>query len=348
MGYRSHTSAIRSATASVVVLSVLACAGCQELAGPDGEPGIEGAPGPAGAQGAVGPQGPAGPQGAPGPPGEQGPAGAQGPQGQRGPQGVQGPVGSQGPQGPRGPQGPAGSAFELSNILALGDASGAGALICKNTSNQTTSVLGVSGTTDSGIMYLSTPEGTPRLFAQISNAEEGELFLYRAQSRLSLTLTSVSEGGRLDVYGPNNAIVAGITPAGVVFGTSKTFRVPDPDDASRDIVYTSVESPEALMLHRGTGRLRGGRGVITLPEHFARLMAPETVSATVTPMSGDSLGLAVEPRGKGRFEVVELHGGRGTYAFSFVVHAVRSGYEDISVYQDPIQPPPHPLEAPKR
>lgn len=89
--------------------AVLAAAGAQGPAGPQGAQGNAGPAGPQGLLGAAGPMGPAGNPGATGPAGAVGPAGPAGPVGATGAIGPLGPAGPQGVAGPVGPQGPAGT-----------------------------------------------------------------------------------------------------------------------------------------------------------------------------------------------------------------------------------------------
>lgn len=133
--------------------------------------------------------------------------------------------------------------------------------------------------------------------------------------------------------------VDGVTGDGVIFGDRvqaavKNFVVDHPNDPSKEIVYASLEGPEAAMYTRGTAQLVNGQATIVLPEHF-RLMAVESsMTVTVTPLSEDSNGLAITSKNLNGIVVKELMRGNGTYAFDWEVRSVRKGYEDYQVIRD--------------
>jgi hypothetical protein len=132
---------------------------------------------------------------------------------------------------------------------------------------------------------------------------------------------------------------------GVFSADIKNFRVPHPNRPGMEIVYASIEGPEAAAYVRGTGRLVNGRAVIALPEHFTAVAIEETMTIQLTPRSADSLGLAVVEKSLNGIVVRELFSGTGTYEFDFLVMAVRRGYEDYqpvrasAVVQETSAPP---------
>jgi hypothetical protein len=101
-----------------------------------------------------------------------------------------------------------------------------------------------------------------------------------------------------------------------------------PNRPGFQIVYASLEGPEAAIYHRGTVSLSNGRATIDLPEHFTALASPGSLTVQLTPESLDSQGLGFRRVGEGRLEIGELHGGRGSYDVHFLAHAVRRGYEN--------------------
>jgi hypothetical protein len=117
---------------------------------------------------------------------------------------------------------------------------------------------------------------------------------------------------------------------GEFFADVKNFAVDHPTRADAKIVYTSLEGPEAAIYHRGVVRLRDGRAIIELPEHFSALANPDTITVQLTPRSFDSKGLGFGAIHDNRIEVRELQHGRGAYDVHFVIHAVRRGYEERS------------------
>jgi hypothetical protein len=127
---------------------------------------------------------------------------------------------------------------------------------------------------------------------------------------------------------------------GIVAGDQKSFRVPNPNQPGTDIWYCSLEGPEAAAYVRGTGHLVNGRASVTLPDHFTAVASSKGITVQVTPLSGDSKGLAVVEKGTDRFAVRELNNGGGTYDFDFMVTAVRKGHEDYQVIRPSIESRP--------
>jgi len=130
----------------------------------------------------------------------------------------------------------------------------------------------------------------------------------------------------------SNQAVCGFRTDGAVFGTSKPFIVPDPTNSSRKIQYTAIEGPEAAMYVRGTAELVNGSATISLPPHFKAMAVDTGITVNVTPTSASSLGLSVTSVSPTSFTVKELQNGNGSYKFSFIVYAVRKGYENYKVY----------------
>jgi len=120
---------------------------------------------------------------------------------------------------------------------------------------------------------------------------------------------------------------------GVVAADYKLFRVPDPEDATRDIYYGCIEGPELAMYVRGTARLVNGRAHIELPDHFRKLADEQGMTVQLTPRSAESKGLAAVQVSLNGIEVVELLNGRGNYEFDWRVEAVRKEHRDFRVYR---------------
>jgi hypothetical protein len=118
---------------------------------------------------------------------------------------------------------------------------------------------------------------------------------------------------------------------GQVIADVKNFRAINPRDPKTDIYYASLEGPEAAMYVRGKGRLVNGRAMIDLPDHFTSLANPATLTIQLTPASFRSMGLGYEIGQDGSITIGELAGGNGSYEFSWVVTAVRKGFEDYEV-----------------
>jgi hypothetical protein len=120
---------------------------------------------------------------------------------------------------------------------------------------------------------------------------------------------------------------------GVVAANVKNFRVPDPEDATRDIWYGCIEGPELAMYVRGTAQLVNGRARIELPDHFRKLADEQGMTVQLTPRSAESKGLAAVQVSLNGIEVVELLNGRGNYEFDWRVEAVRKEHRDFRVYR---------------
>lgn len=118
---------------------------------------------------------------------------------------------------------------------------------------------------------------------------------------------------------------------GEVYAERKSFRVPNPSDATSDIWYCCPEGPEAAMYVRGTAQLVEGSARITLPEHFRSLAVEEGMTVQVTPLSAESKGLAITSKRLAGIEVRELAGGTGNYEFDWRIEAVRKGHENYQV-----------------
>jgi len=112
---------------------------------------------------------------------------------------------------------------------------------------------------------------------------------------------------------------------------TKPFVIPHPEDASKEIVYTAVEGPEAGTYIRGTAELVEGEAVIWLPEHFGLVTSPEGLTVSLAPV-GEWLQLYVAEKSPGRLAVREASGKGGR--FDYLVQGVRKGYENYQVIRD--------------
>ncbi len=155
---------------------------------------------------------------------------------------------------------------------------------------------------------------------------------------VNLTTTGVPQAGFISVRNSSGTETAGINGAnGNVFGTLKSFVVPDPGRPDRMIKYSSIEGPEAAIYARGTATLVNGSVSISFSDHFAAMAVPASITVSLTPRSAASKGLAaVEVTATG-IKVTELAQGTGNYAFDYVVYAVRKGFENYQVYTTPAE-----------
>jgi hypothetical protein len=112
---------------------------------------------------------------------------------------------------------------------------------------------------------------------------------------------------------------------------SMSFSAPHPTQPDTDIIYACIEGPEAAVFIRGTAHLVNGEARVPLPDHFAHVANLDTMTVHVTPLSADSVGLAVVAKGPAGFVVRELQRGSGNYGFDWDVKCVRRGHEDYRV-----------------
>lgn len=140
------------------------------------------------------------------------------------------------------------------------------------------------------------------------------------------------------VYGSSSSGYAGYfsgkvhVTGNLTAGGTKPFIQPHAKDPSKEIVYIAAEAPEAVVLYRGTEKLRNGRAVVVLPEHFSIVAGDEGIQVQVTPVE-DCKGIFVKRKNKNSFEVREVMGGRHNARFDYLVTAKRSGYEGHQAVQ---------------
>jgi hypothetical protein len=208
--------------------------------------------------------------------------------------------------------------------------------------------LRVIGDLNVGGGYFSLGGGTNPTYRRVDafvadiggGAYVGVLKTYGANGSENVRMTWFTgnpSNGALGVFNAANNPEAGMFVNeggfGVVWGDQKNFRVPDPDDPTRDIWYGCIEGPELAMYVRGTARLVNGRARIELPDHFRKLADEQGMTVQLTPLSPDSKGLCVVRKGLDGIEVAELLNGRGNYEFDWEVKAVRKEHRDFRVYR---------------
>ncbi|MBI4470693.1 MAG: hypothetical protein HY650_15365 [Acidobacteria bacterium] len=204
------------------------------------------------------------------------------------------------------------------------------------------SVLDVNGNSqadmfvdDNGFGTIVTKvNGTQRARIEATPAGAGTVLTFGPNGRFN-ALMFQSENpnhGAMAVADANGTIKASLTVDtngnGVVSGAVKQFHQAHPTKPGMEIVYASIEGPEAAAYVRGTGRLVNGRATIALPEHFAAIAAENTMTVQLTPHSATSTGLAIVEKSLKGIVVQELLNGTGSYKFDYLVMAVRRGYED--------------------
>ncbi|MCX6814107.1 MAG: hypothetical protein NTY20_00425 [Candidatus Aenigmarchaeota archaeon] len=106
-----------------------------------------------------------------------------------------------------------------------------------------------------------------------------------------------------------------------------------PGDPAKQIVYVSLEGPEAGTYIRGQGQLINGEAEIQLPEHFSLVTEPNSgLTAQVTPLD-ESNGLKVVYLSNSAFKVKELNNGQSNARFYYFVNGIRKGYENFNPIQ---------------
>lgn len=182
---------------------------------------------------------------------------------------------------------------------------------------------------------------------EVANGEYAYMFLDGENDNPIVRLGATYDTFEPNTYGVNRGSVyvfkgdqgppeAGIEVddlgRGVVFGDVKNFKEPHPLDESKEIVYASLEGPEAAMYTRGTSTLVNGKATIHIPEHFRVLASEKSMTVLITPLSNKSKGLAVTKKSlDGGVVVEELLEGAGSYDFDWEIRCVRKGFEDYQV-----------------
>ncbi|HEX8088814.1 MAG TPA: hypothetical protein VF762_08180, partial [Blastocatellia bacterium] len=111
----------------------------------------------------------------------------------------------------------------------------------------------------------------------------------------------------------------------------KNFVQAHPTDPTKEIVYVSLEGPEAGTYIRGTAKLSKGEAVVKLPEYFSLVTNDDGMTVQLTPR-GKWLQLYTVSSNASQI-IVRAEGGE-TGDFDYLVQGVRKGYEN----HQPIQP----------
>jgi hypothetical protein len=206
-----------------------------------------------------------------------------------------------------------------------------------------------SSTLGDGWVYVYEGAGNKVSEVSTNTASAGWIGTYGPNNSYNCTLSSLSgysNNGYISVRDAAGTVQAGMyvnsAGQGVVFGDIASFPVANPQNAGTAIYYAYPEGPEAAAYTRGTGQLVNGKAVITFPSHFEVVASSDGMTVSLTPLSGNSKGLAVIEKSPQGITVVELNGGNGNYDFDYMVMAVRKGYENYqvirSIDEDEMQP----------
>ncbi|UZR97040.1 hypothetical protein [Chondrinema litorale] len=199
------------------------------------------------------------------------------------------------------------------------------------------SLTNLNNYTDNGFVDVLDDSGESKSSLYVNSSGSGSIFLRGANGNANVYQTSYNtsypNNGFIGVYDSEGIEQASMyvdeNGNGQLYASgTKNFKVPHPNDASKEIWYASLEGPEAGMYMRGTSTLVNGEASIELPEHFSSLASAKGITVIITPLSADSKGIAVTSKNPEKFSVKELMSGTGNYDFDWEIKAVRQGFED--------------------
>ena len=168
----------------------------------------------------------------------------------------------------------------------------------------------------------------------------GSVSTYFASSLNTLLNVSAAnnEYGGVAIYDANQNAQAGLAidtnGDGIVFADVKNFRMDHPENTEEEIWYASLEGPEAGAYERGTAQLVNGEALVPFSDHYTLVISEDGMTVMLSPLSAESLGLAVIEKTTEGFKVKELYGGTGNYSFDWEVKGVRKGFEDYKVIRE--------------
>jgi len=206
------------------------------------------------------------------------------------------------------------------SIRANVDNKASSGIVLLGSQRQAIDELGFGVNRDNGALYINpfSVGGVKTAAAYVgASGKNGTIYLTNANGNVTIMLDGSS---------------------GEITGTTKHFRIADPLDKTKQIVYTSLEGPEAAAYFRGKFKLKNGHAFIKYPNYFGSIIDDSTITFNLTPLSSNSKGLAVVKKNRTGFEVKELFHGHGNYSFDYTVTGVRKGYENYKVVQDKINP----------
>jgi len=166
-----------------------------------------------------------------------------------------------------------------------------------------------------GGQLISDPENGRMGFDYVA---PGDFFIRSAINDESKTVLRIDKDGNVSIKGNLTA-------------ASKSFVQDDPADPTKQIVYVSLEGPEAGTYIRGTAQLVNGEAVIDLPEHFSLVTNDEGLTVQLTPR-GEWLQLYLVKTSTKQIIVREASGKSGQ--FDYLVQGIRKGFENHQVVQE--------------
>ncbi|NND31902.1 MAG: hypothetical protein HKN76_04870 [Saprospiraceae bacterium] len=118
---------------------------------------------------------------------------------------------------------------------------------------------------------------------------------------------------------------------GVVYASNISAVVQE--DGSNSTVYGALVGDESAAYTRGTAELIDGEATVICPDHFQNIADPNSMTVTITPLSGASQGVAVVEKFPGGFMVKELANGTGNYQFDYMVSCKRKNQKSFTVHK---------------
>lgn len=199
-----------------------------------------------------------------------------------------------------------------------------GNILVKRASNNSVAVIIQEGGQGEGVIETKGPNGSRNVVITQpgggSGSENRGFIGVNDQNGNNQAQMKVNSAGQGEISA-DNLNVTGV----------KNFRIEHPEQPSKEIWYACIEGGEAAVYARGTAKLVNGRAMITFPEHFELVSEKKGMTIILTPLSGNSKGLAAVEKNLKGIQVQELFQGTGSYEFDWEVKAIRKGYADYEV-----------------
>lgn len=223
--------------------------------------------------------------------------------------------------------------------------------------NGTTGVLEVFGASGDRIIELNGvnngnngffrtfgPNGTDLVrINSTAGTDNGTVSTYSPDGDILVNITTVTDNnnnthGAVSIYDEGGTARGGLSfnnsNQSRVWADVKNFVMQHPQKSNKQIWYACIEGPEAAAYERGTAQLINGEAFIPFSETFGLVANPTTMTVNLTPLSAESMGMAVIEKRSDGFRVKELMKGKGNYEFDWEVKAVRKGFENFEVIRD--------------
>jgi len=179
-------------------------------------------------------------------------------------------------------------------------------------------IFGEAGSTP-GAVTLMPPDGTG--FYHIDNPGGQKVRISGGSTPGHFEYMTIGHPGKVIIKGDLQ-----------VTGT-KSFVYDHPTDPIKNIVYVSLEGPEAGTYIRGTAQLIDGEAVISLPQYFSLVTTNDGLTVLLTSLD-ECNGLRVVRKSPKEVVVKELLEGKSNAKFDYLVQGVRKGHENHQVIQD--------------